>query len=353
MQDIGGCFRQNFVFLQTMRIAFAAFCSKMAGYAIGVVAVGLAGACGAGHKGGPQTRTDVPTVTEKLLFSGDSAYSYASRQVEAGPRVPGTEAHRATAEWLGAELKRHGAEVHVQHDMLTTFDGHRIPIYNIMGSFNTDIPGRLLLVAHWDCRPWADEDPDPSKHAVAVDGANDGASGAAVLLELARVLGEDNPGTGIDLLLVDAEDWGTDGDDQSWAMGTRYFIEHPVYEGWKTPDAGIVVDMVGDADATFCREYFSEQAAPELTAAIWRLAAELGYDGYFLSQPGSAVTDDHVELIKAGIPAIDIIDYRPGAEGGFCTQWHTSDDTMQHLSARTLESVGRTLELYLRRQNAE
>ena len=290
--------------------------------------------------------TSVPT----LAFSGDSALALVSRQVEFGPRVPGSEAHARTAAWIQQRLEESGVTTTVQRTTLTAFDGTKLPVSNILASINPDAERRWLIVAHWDTRPWSDKDADSSRRLNPVDGANDGASGVGVLLELARVLPASLPADrGVDLLFVDAEDWGDEGSEESWAMGTRYFIQNPPQE-WRRPEAGIVVDMVGDRDATFMREYFSEQAAPELNARIWGTAASLGYGERFLNRMGTAVTDDHVELIRGGIPAIDIIDFRDnGAQSGFCPQWHTSDDTMRHISPATLESVGRTLESFLTR----
>lgn len=320
---------------------------------IGIGVALLAAGCGGAAKGasaGEGTRAGEAQAQSaeaaQLFFSGDSAMAYASRQVEFGPRVPGSASHARTAAWLASELRRHGAKVTEQRATLTAFDGTKLPAVNILGSYNPQASRRLMVVAHWDTRPWADQDPDPAKRRQPVDGADDGASGTALLLELARVSNGKLPdGQGLDILLVDAEDWGREDDEESWAMGTRHFVANPP-EGWRRPEAAVVVDMVGDADATFYREYFSEQSAPALNSRVWNLASALGYGSMFIDAPGGAVTDDHVELIKAGIPAIDIIDYRPGSTG-FPPQWHTSSDTPDRLSPSTLEAVGRTLERLL------
>ncbi len=283
---------------------------------------------------------------QPLAFSGDSALFYVKKQTDFGPRKPGTKAHYDTSRWITEELERHGAVVLNQTATLKAFDGTRIPMINILGSINPEAERRLLLVAHWDTRPWADEDPDPAKRREPVMGANDGASGVAVLLELARVLGSDkNLSAGIDFLMVDAEDWGESNNDDSWAMGTRYFVENPP-ANWKMPEKAVVVDMVGDPDATFVREYFSEQSAPDLNARVWAMAEKLGYGNYFINRVASAVTDDHVELIKGGIPSIDIIDFHE--ESGFPSTWHTTSDTYENVSAAPMEAVGRTLESLIR-----
>lgn len=276
-------------------------------------------------------------------FDADSAYSYVKRQVEFGPRVPNTTAHEVTAAWLSGELRRHGAEVTEQKADLRAFDGTLLKSTNIMGSFNPAAGDRLLLLAHYDTRPWADEDPDPENQKKAIDGANDGASGVGVLLEAARLIGRDNPGKGIDILFVDSEDYGESGDDTSWALGARYFAEHAIKPGYK-PSRAVLLDMVGGKDAVFPAEYFSRQSAPGIDDAFRRAADAAGHGDRFPKVFGGAITDDHMELIKRGIPTIDIIDYRVGGgSGGFCPTWHTLDDNMDNIDKETLRAVGETL----------
>ncbi|MDE6717668.1 MAG: M28 family peptidase, partial [Muribaculaceae bacterium] len=241
-------------------------------------------------------------------FSADSAYAYLERQVAFGPRVPNTEAHRLAADWLSYELRRHGAEVIEQKADLRTFDGTILHARNIFGRLNPGAPQRILLLAHYDSRPWADQDPDPEKRRLPVDGANDGASGVAVLLETARQLKASGSSLGVDILFVDAEDWGTDGDDESWAMGARHFVQNPPVEGY-APDYAILLDMVGGKEARFPREYFSQRYAASLNDAFWGAARQAGHADRFPDSMGGAVTDDHLEFIKGGIPAIDIIEY--------------------------------------------
>lgn len=285
------------------------------------------------------------TVTDSLRavtpFDADSAYSYVERQVSFGPRVPNTEAHRLCGDWLSSELRRHGAEVTEQRADLTAFDGTVLHARNIFGRINPDAGERILLFAHWDCRPWADEDPDPEKRHLPVDGANDGASGVGVILEIARQLKESGSTAGVDFLLTDAEDWGTEGDDGSWALGTLYFVENPPEKGYQ-PVAAILLDMVGGKGARFFREYFSQQSDPALSQRVWGAASELGYGDLFPNRMGGVVTDDHMRLIAAGIPAIDIIEYNPDG-GGFNPRWHTSSDNMEGISRETLEAVGKTV----------
>lgn len=204
----------------------------------------LLASCG-GKKAGAETpaETSVPEIAE-VSFDADSAYSYVKRQVDFGPRVPNTEAHRLCGDWLVSELKRHGAEVTEQRADLKAFDGNILKARNIFAQYNPEAKERILLLAHWDCRPWADADPDPSKHRQPVDGANDGASGTGVLLEVARQLGAKAPAHGVDILFVDAEDWGDDGHEDSWALGARHFMENPPVENYH-PYEAILLDMVG------------------------------------------------------------------------------------------------------------
>lgn len=302
--------------------------------------------CGAGKKSTLVEDKDSVSFIEDnaALFSADSAYSYVAHQVEFGPRVPGTDAHRLCGDWLTEKLRSFGAEIYEQTATLTTFDGTKIPMRNVFARFNPDKDNRILLLAHWDCRPWADHDPAPEKRSLPIDGANDGASGTGVLLELARILPSDGSGPGVDILLCDAEDWGEESNDQSWALGARHFAENLPVEGYM-PSAAILLDMVGAPDATFMREYFSQLANPALADEIWSIGKRLGYEDKFINRMGSAVNDDHVELIKAGIPTIDIIDYREGS--GFFNGWHTTSDSIECISKETLGAVGKVLETYL------
>ena len=285
---------------------------------------------------------DVETQAPLVSFNADSAYAYIAKQVEFGPRVPNTESHRKTGDWLTAELRRHGAEVIEQKTDLKAFDGTILKARNIFGQFNPEKKERVLLLAHWDCRPWADKDPAVSNRQKPVDGANDGASGVGVLLEIARQLALVPADKGIDILFVDAEDWGTDGDEDSWALGAKYFVENMPKKGY-SPRVAVLLDMVGGKEATFCREYFSERAASSTAQEIWDIASKSGYGHIFLNRMGSAILDDHVQLIKAGIPAIDIIEYHPEDETGFNPRWHTVSDNMEGISKETLGAVGTTV----------
>ncbi|MEG2219736.1 MAG: M28 family peptidase [Muribaculaceae bacterium] len=292
-----------------------------------------------------ESSTDTDAVAEnKINFNEDSAYSYVSKQVEFGARVPNTEAHRRTGEYLEAELRNRGAWVSVQDTELTVFDGTILHAKNIIGEFNPDSTKRILFIAHWDSRPWADNDPDVSKQSQPVMGANDGASGVGVLLELARIISLNSPNVGIDIIFVDAEDWGNSSggadSESSWALGTQYWTKN-MHRPDYAPQYGILLDMVGAKNARFSKEYLSMGYAPQVVNMIWNIAKDAGYSEYFVSEVGGAITDDHVFVNRAGIPCIDIIDQNGGT--GFFPAWHTTYDTMVNISPATLKAVGQTL----------
>lgn len=295
------------------------------------------------------TRQAAPAQRQTPTFCSDSAYLYVAQQCDLfGPRVPGTEAHRRCAEWLTAELRRHGASVSVQETEALAYDGTRLPVFNIVGSYNANAPMRVLLLSHWDSRHVADHDPDPSLRHEPVLGANDGASGVGVLLELARLAQQQLPQVGIDILLTDAEDYGAPEDwkghhdEKWWAMGTQLWCKQASSQGYRA-QYGILLDMVGDEDATFYREYYSDRFANAYVDEIWQTAASLGYSDLFINQQNGGVTDDHVFVNRIlGVPCVDIIDLRQG-DGTFAPQWHTTDDTMAHISAETLHKVGKVL----------
>lgn len=288
-----------------------------------------------------EAEAEQPAVT----FDADSAYAFVARQCAFGERVPNTAAHTACGDWLAAKLRGYGASVTEQRADLRAFDGTVLHARNIMAEFYPEKERRVLLVAHWDCRPWADSDPDEANRRRPVMGANDGASGVGVLLEMARLLHDNEPTVGIDILLVDAEDWGDDGADSpdSWALGTQHWVRTPHRADYPKPDYGILLDMVGNPDAQFLREFFSVRFAPDVVNRVWATANRLGYGKYFVNSDGGAVTDDHVPVNSAEIPCIDIIDQRLDSPTGFCPQWHTVDDTMTHISRETLKAVGQTL----------
>lgn len=279
-------------------------------------------------------------LVQKVDFDADSAYQYVARQVEFGPRVGNTPQHRQCGDWLEKMLRDSGAAVTVQNVSIDAADGVTLQARNILGRFNPSASDRTLLVAHWDTRPWADEDPDSQNHNKPVPGANDGASGVGVLLEIARHASSFSEGKGVDILFVDAEDRGLHDDDESWALGAKEFAANPPISGYR-PARVVLLDMVGGTDAKFHKEQFSQYYAPDLVSELWSVASASGYADRFVDAPGGAITDDHLEFIKTGIPAIDIIEYN--SDTGFPAVWHTVSDDMNHISRETLKAVGQTV----------
>ena len=281
-------------------------------------------------------------VTQAVDFIGNNAYNLVKTQCDFGPRVPGTPAHAKCAEWLEQQLRQYCDSTIVQEAKVTTFDNKTLNIKNFIGSFNPANGDRILLLAHWDCRPWADNDPDPAKHKEPVMGANDAASGVAVLLELARLMKDKKPNIGIDILLVDAEDWGENDNEDSWALGTQYWAKNPHVDGY-SPRFGILLDMVGAKGAQFSREYMSLEYAPEVVNEVWSTAQQNGYGSYFNNSVGGAITDDHIVVNRMGIKCIDIIDMRRNGTTGFFEGWHTTGDTLNKIDTNVLKAVGQTV----------
>jgi Zn-dependent M28 family amino/carboxypeptidase len=296
-----------------------------------------------------QQQTEDKKPVNVPAFNADSAYYFVKTQVDFGARVPNTEAHRQCAAYLSQTLKRFGAEVIEQRAVLTAFNGDKLNAVNIIGSFNPGSSNRVLLFAHWDSRPWADNDPDPANHKTPVMAANDGASGVGVLLEMARQFSIQKPEIGVDIIFFDAEDYGapqnySGASEDAWCLGSQYWANNPHKAGY-TAEFGILLDMVGAPNATFYKEDFSMYYAAGIVEEVWSTAATLGFSNYFRDEMTGAITDDHVYINKiAGIPSIDIIQYRnEGQNSGFGHYWHTVNDTMENIDKNTLFAVGTTV----------
>ncbi len=272
-------------------------------------------------------------------FSGDSAYMYVQKQVDFGPRVPGTTPHAKCAQFLYDELSRFADNVILQQGQATTFDKTKITIKNIIGEFNPEAKQRILLFAHWDTRPFADEDTKDQDKPIL--GANDGGSGVGVLLEVARQLSIKKPAWGVDIIFFDAEDWGSATVPDSYCLGSQFWGKNPHKKGY-TANYGILLDMVGASDATFLMEGVSKQIAPHVLDKVWTTANSLGYYGKFLYRDQTGITDDHYYVYQyTKIPSIDIIHVQPG--GSFGSFWHTHNDNMSIIDKTTLQAVGETL----------
>ena len=300
-------------------------------------------------------------VTESSLvstvFNEDSAYAFCAAQCQFGPRTMNSESHEKCAEWIIEKFKSYDCTVITQKADLRGWDGTMLHATNIIASINPNITQRYMLCAHWDSRPWADNDPDEKNHHTPVMAANDGASGVGVMLEIARVAGDS---IGIDFICFDAEDygspqWSDSHSDDSWALGSQYFAQQYVSapetlpahmrNGWA---GAVLLDMVGGQGAHFYQEGLSMRYAPDTVEKVWQAAAEAGYGSYFLYDMSGTVTDDHKPLNEAGIPTIDIIPYYPDCEqSSFGPTWHTIYDDMDHIDKLTLKAVGQTLIQYL------
>lgn len=307
----------------------------------------LVTACGNTQTGKVQETASVENVIVPE-FNADSAYHYVATQVAFGARVPNTPAHKACGDYLRETLEKHGAKVVVQDMQLMAFDGKSLQARNIIGSYNPEAKARILLSAHWDSRPFADEDTD-THHRTPIDGANDGASGVGVLLEIARVLGKQSPTIGVDIIFFDAEDYGYAGFtglpyvEHSWCLGSQYWGRFPHVPDYKAR-FGILLDMVGAKNATFYYEGFSKRTAYTPLKKIWDVAHQLGYERYFIHETGGEITDDHVYIHQyRGIPCVDIVHLDPRSDTGFNPTWHTLQDNIENIDAETLNVVGRTV----------
>jgi Zn-dependent M28 family amino/carboxypeptidase len=264
---------------------------------------------------------------------GQLALTYAKTQVDFGPRIPGTEGHRRTAAWLDSLLRTKADTLVVQSWTHVSKRGDSVELKNFIGRFRPAASRRLLFLAHWDTRPEADADTG-ARAQQPVPGANDGASGVAVLLAMADVLHQAPPNVGVDLLLVDAEDYGVFSEEVDVLLGSKYYAAHQL-PGPK-PEFAVLLDMVGGTGARFQKEGNSVTGAPDVVDLVWDMAARLGYASHFLNETGGSITDDHTPLQQAGIRAIDII---PQISAAY-PPWHTIDDTIDKLSPETLKAVG-------------
>ncbi len=264
-------------------------------------------------------------------FDGARALQYVERQVAFGPRIPNTAAHRDAGDWLLDALRQRADTVIVQQFVQHTARGETLELRNFLARFRPGVTERVLLLAHWDTRPHADQSPDSAARRLPVPGANDGGSGVAVLLGVADALQASPPAVGVDLLFVDGEDYGDFRDSTETLMGSRHFVERmdPGYQ----PLFAVLFDMVGDRDLQIYQEGNSLAFAPEVVQRVWRVAADLGYGRVFVPAVRHTLSDDHVPLQLAGIRAIDVVDF----DYPF---WHTTHDTLDKVSAASLQVVG-------------
>lgn len=315
-----------------------------------LVLIFLAGCSGGGGK--PEENKQPERTVYVPNFNSDSAYFFVDKQVSFGPRVPNTAAHLKAGDYLIDKLRNYGAQVVTQEFTAPSYQGRQLQLRNIIASYGIEKQKRILLAAHWDTRPFADK--DKINPTGPMDGANDGASGVGVLLEIARQLQQDTSlRVGIDIILFDGEDWGEpesaqgqreppQGWESWWCMGSQYWSRNkhkPNYSAYY----GILLDMVGAKRSQFFREGASMQYAPSIVSKIWDAAARIGYSDYFVKQDANAITDDHIFVNEwAKIPMVDIVHYQQGI-GYFGDYHHSQKDNMDLISKESLQAVGATL----------
>ena len=312
-----------------------------------ICALGIS-ACSTTKKSQDSSQTAV-----SIRFDADSAYAFCAAQCDFGPRTMNSEAHERCGQWIAEKFRQYGCQVELQQADLKGYDGTLLKSTNIIArqaaTADSQKP-RILVCAHWDSRPWADNDLDEENWHKPVLAANDGASGIAVMLELARILQQhDSAAVAVDFVCFDAEDWGVpqwsnEADADSWALGAQHWASSPQAKagGYQY---GILLDMVGGQGAKFYRELISMQYARNIVEKVWQAANTAGYGSVFVQKDGGMITDDHVPVNeKANIPCIDIINHYPDCpQSSFGPTWHTVNDDMEHIDKNTLHAVGQTL----------
>lgn len=301
-----------------------------------LLALALAPGCDRSGAAGEAPGAPAEAAADRPAFNSASAWEHLRRQVAFGPRIPGTPGHAAQLQWMKEYLAARADTVVEQPFTHVTRAGETLRMTNLFARFRPDAQDRVLLIAHWDTRPKSDQAAAAADREKPVPGANDGASGVAVLLELADMLKRKPAGIGVDLLLVDGEDYGPTGDDMY--LGAKHFASS-LPPGYR-PFYGILLDMVGDQSPRFPIESNSQRFAPEVVQRVWGLAQEMGYGDVFVMSDGGAVEDDHVPLNRAGIRTIDVIDFDYGPGHRY---WHTPQDVPENTSAESLRIVGEVI----------
>ena len=285
---------------------------------------------------------------EVPIFDADSAMVYLNAQCSFGPRVMNSEAHEACGIYIENKFREYGFHVHRQEAEFLRYDGLKMKGYNIIAQQLPEATDRPLVAAHWDSRPWADNDPDERNWKSPVIAANDGASGVAVMIELARQISIRSPQVAIDFVCFDAEDvgipqWENSLIDRSdtWCLGAQLWAKNLHSRAFRF---GILLDMVGGRGAYFYREGYSQRYAAHVVEMVWNAARASGNGSFFIDDDSGFVTDDHVPVNRdAHIPMVDILPYYPTAESGFGPTWHTVSDTPDNIDPNTLKAVGQTL----------
>ncbi len=288
--------------------------------------------------------TSIPEP-KKIEFNADSCYNYLAKQVEFGYRIPSTKEHKECGKYLVSTLERFADTVITQDVVLTAYNGTKLESRNIIASWNPQSKNRIMLCAHWDTRPFCDEDPNASNHKKPVLGANDGASGVAVLMELARCFAATKPNVAVDIILFDSEDYGNSSVEHSYCLGSQYWARNPHTPNYRAR-FGILLDMVGGVGARFDKDVVSMHFASDVVNGVWKTAADMGYASLFSNEMGGSLIDDHYYVnMLSGIPCIDIIDYTK--DEGFPVTWHTVNDNLENIDKNVLNAVGTVLVNYI------
>lgn len=317
-------------------------------FSAAALAVGtLLFSCGGKQK--TETVAEDVQITPVMTASADSLYNFVEDQVNFGPRTPGSEGHAACVDYIVRSVRMFGADTVMIHEApVTTYRGDTFTARNIFAQFNPGARRRVLLLAHYDTRPWATEDSDKEARMRPIDGANDGGSGVSVLLEVARNLGlHPLDSVGVDLLFTDVEDsgqsetWGAQ--EETWCLGTQEWVKDMPYDDTNRPEFGILLDMVGGKDAKFHREYFSQQHAKKYVDKVWAVADASGFGERFINDTGTSCLDDHVYINRAEIPCIDIIENSNPSTYSFNPTWHTLGDNLGAIDSRTMRIVAQVV----------
>ena len=289
----------------------------------------------------PTAQTETSTAIQVVsvpTFNADSCYAFVKAQTDFGARVPNTTAHVQCGDYLTRTLQRYGAQVVEQRVPLTAYDGTVLQSRNIIASWRPQTPNRIFLCAHWDSRHICDEDANVANRKQPVMGANDGASGVAVLLEVARLVAQQLPDVGLDIVFFDSEDYGNSSIEHTYCLGSQYWARNPHVRPYRAR-FGILLDMVGGKQPTFAKDQVSMYFASDVANKVWARAEELGYGNQFVSAAGGGLIDDHYYVnMLLGIPCIDIIHH--DAQKGFPATWHTTQDVLENIDKGTLRAVG-------------
>lgn len=293
----------------------------------------------------PTSNTPNAPTVKVPAFEKDGAFEYVKKQCDFGPRVPGTEAHRKCKEWLVSELESFGATVHEQNFTAKYFSGEEVEATNIFASINPKEEKRILLSAHWDSRRVGENTKDENLRETPIDGADDGASGVGVILQIAKTIQANPIEMGVDIIFFDAEDQGerNSPERESWCLGSQHWSKNMYPKNYK-PEYGILLDMVGSKNPRFAKDQVSTVYAKDVQTKIWNLANSMGYSDKFVNEQGNNITDDHYFVnVIAGIKMVDIINQKSILSHGFGAHWHTHDDNIEIIDRNSLRVVGQVV----------